>query len=219
MTEQDKWVSEEANQSILQGIHDVIEQQMARLYGSQRAQEIDRAIRKAQTDLEQQHTDWIDDVPSQFHLRFMALLLAGYRTLVELMPKEEALAILSSAAIEPNRAAIQEGVKSALDYAPDPMMVLIDASRQREEYFFGRTFTFERHQDDQQAYILHVKRCFYHQFALANDAPELMQILCEWDWIWAKAIEPARHGFSFELPTTLGHGGDMCRFCFRRLTR
>jgi len=64
-----------------------------------------------------------------------------------------------------------------------------------------------------------VKRCFYHQYAQENSAPELMQILCEWDWLWANAIEPARHGFSFELPTTLGYGGDMCRFCFRRLTK
>jgi hypothetical protein len=219
MAEQNKWVSAEANQSILQGIHDYVEQQMARLIGPQRAQEIDRAIRQTQATIEQQHASWIDDEPSRFHLHFMALLLASYRTLVELMPKEEAVALLTRAAIEPSRTAIQEGVKAALDYAPDPMMVLVDASKQREEYFFGKTFTFERHQDDQQSYILHVKRCFYHQFALANNALELMQILCEWDWIWAKAIEPARHGFSFELPTTLGYGSDMCRFCFRRLTR
>lgn len=219
MSEQNTWVSDDINQSILQGIYDFIRQQLTQRYGSQRVQEIDRAIRQTQTAIEEQHADWIVDEPSHFHLRFMALLLAGYRTLAELMPQEEALALLSSAAIEPGRAAIQEGVKSALDYAPDPMMVLIDASKQREEYFFGQTFTFERHQDDPQGYILHVKRCFYHQFALANDVPELMQILCEWDWIWGKAIEPARHGFSFELPTTLGYGGDMCRFCFRRLTR
>ncbi len=219
MTEQNEWVSEDANQSILQGIHDFIEQQLTQRHGSQRAEEINRAIRKDWTTIEQQHADWIDDEPSRLHLRFMALLLAGYRTLTELMPKEEVLALLTKAAIEPNRAAIGEGVKAALDHAPDPMLVLVDASKQREEYFFGKTFTFERHQDDLQGYILHVKRCFYQQFAVANGVPELMQILCEWDWIWAEAIEPARHGFSFELPTTLGYGGDMCRFCFRRLTR
>ncbi len=219
MTEQNEWVSEEANQSILQGIYDFIEQQLTLRYGPQRAEEIDRTIREAQATIEQQHADWIDDEPSRFHLRFMAVLLAGYRTLTELMSKEEALALLTKAAIEPNRVAIGEGVKAALDHAPDPMLVLVDASKQREEYFFGKTFTFERHQDDQQAYILHVKRCFYHQFAVANGAPELMQVLCEWDWIWAKAIEPTKHGFSFELPTTLGYGADMCRFCFRRLTR
>lgn len=219
MTEQNEWVSEDANQGILQGIYDFIGQQLNERYGPQRAQEIDRAIHQAQATLEQQHADWIDDEPSRFHLRFMTLLLAGYRTLTKLMTKEEVLALLTKAAIEPNRTAIGEGVKAALDDAPDPMRVLVDASKQREEYFFGKTFTFERHQDDQQAYILHVKRCFYHQFTLAHDVPELMQILCEWDWIWAKAIEPVRHSFSFELPTTLGYGGEMCRFCFRRLTR
>lgn len=219
MTEYSKWVSDDANQSILQGIHGVIGQQIVHLYGSQRAQEIDQTISHTQAKIEQQHARWIEDEPSKFHLRFMALLLASYRTLLELMPKEDVLALLTRATIEPNRRAIGEGVKYALDHAPDPMMVLVDASKQREELFFGRTFTFERHQDTHHAYILHVKRCFYHQLALENDTPELMQILCKWDWIWATAIEPAKHGFSFELPTTLGYGGDMCRFWFRRLTK
>jgi hypothetical protein len=219
VTEQSQWVSDDANQSILQGAQDFIRQHITNLYDHQRAQEIEREILKTRDQIEHQYSSWIDDKPSKFHLRFMSLLLASYRTLLELMTREEALDLVKKAVIEPNRQAIGEGVRYALDAASDPMSVLVNASREREEYFFGRTFTFDRYQDDEQAYILHVKRCFYHQFAVVNEAPELMQVLCEWDWIWAKAIEPSRHDFSFELPTTLGYGGDMCRFCFRRLTR
>ncbi len=104
MTEQSKWVSEDINQSILQG------------------------IRQAQINIEQQHAGWIDDEPSRFHVRFMALLLAAYRTLMELMPREVALALLTDATLEPNRTAIQEGVKAALDSAPDPMLMLVDVA-------------------------------------------------------------------------------------------
>jgi len=218
MEEQDKWVSDEANQSILQGIYAVIGQHITGLYEVQRAQRLFETIRAAQTVIEQEQAGRIEDEQSKFHLQLMALLLASYRSLQELISKEEALSLLKRATIEPSLAAIGEGVKYALDQAPDPMEVLVDASRQREAYFFGKSFTFERHQDDQQAYILHVRRCFYQRFALENGVPELMQILCEWDWSWARAIEPARHGFSFELPTTLGYGADMCRFCFRRLS-
>jgi hypothetical protein len=203
----------------LQGIYAVIEQHIAGLYDAGRAQTLSKTIRAAQARIEQEQAERIEDQHSKFHLQLMALLLAGYRSLQGLISKEEALALLKRATIEPSLAAIGEGVKYALDQAPDPMQVLVEASRQRETDFFGSSFTFERYQDDQQAYILHVRRCFYERFARENGVPELMQILCEWDWSWARAIEPARHAFSFELPTTLGYGADMCRFCFRRLSR
>ncbi len=219
MLEQNKWVSDDINRRLCQGFHDTIHHAIAQRYDVQHAQDIDCKILSLQSKIEEEYAGWIDDEPSQFHLTSMALVLAGYRTLLEWMPKEESLALLTSAMTEPNRQEIRDGVRYALDNSSDPMKVIVEASKQREEFFFGRTFTFERHQDDDQAYILHVKRCFYHQFALANDVLELMQILCEVDWVWAGAIEPAKHGFSFELPTTLGYGADMCRFCFRRLTK
>ncbi len=216
MTEQSKWVSEDTNQAILQGIRDLINQHLTSLQSAERAQELDQTIQEKQAEIERQYTNWIDDEPSRFHLRLMSLLLASYRILQNVLPKDEALALLKKALIEPNHQAIQEGVRYALDYAPDPMSVLINASKEREEKFFGRTFSFEPIQDDDQAYLLHVKQCFYHRFAVANGVPELMQILCEWDWIWAETIEPEKHGFWFEFPTTLGYGGDVCRFYFRR---
>lgn len=216
MTDQSKWVSEETNQAILQGIQASIHQEIAGLHGLEHAQAINDKIQTMRAALEQQHAALIEDEPSKFHLCLMSLLLAGYRTLIGLMSKEEALALMKKAFIEPGREAMLEGVKYALDSAPDPMAVLVTASKEREKDFFGQTFTFEREQDDEQAYLLLVKRCFYHRFALANGAPELMQVMCEWDWNWAGAIEPAQHGFWFELPTTLGYGGDACRFCFRR---
>ena len=219
MLEQNKWVSDDINQRLCQGFHYTIQQAIAQRYGSQRAQDAGRKILSLQSQIEKEYASWVDDEPSKFHLTSIALLLAGYRTLLEWMSKEDSLALLTFAMTEPNRQEIRDGVRYALDGSSDPMKVMVEASKQREEFFFGHTFTFERHQDDDQAYILHVKRCFYHQFALANEVPELMQILCEVDWVWAGAIDPTKHGFSFELPTTLGYGEDMCRFCFRRLTK
>ena len=40
----------------------------------------------------------------------------------------------------------------------------------------------------------------------------LTPVFCDWDANWASAIDPARHGFRFERPTTLGLGGDGCYF-------
>lgn len=219
MSEQSKWVSDDLNQDIIREFYSTMERAITQRYDAQRAQDVVNKIRDAQAQFESQHAHWIDDEQSKYHLQSMASLLASYRILLELMPKDECLALLTSAAFEPHRRQIQTSVRDTLDASADPFLEMVAASKQREEFFFGHTFTFERFQDDQQAYILHVRRCFYHQFALANGALDLMKVLCEADWVWADAIEPARHGFSFEMPTTLGYGADMCRFCFRRLTK
>jgi hypothetical protein len=219
MKEQSKWVSEDINQSILQGVRDVINQHMTNLQNADRAEELDQKIQAEQAALEKQHASWVVDEPGKFHLRFMSLLLAGYRILQGVLTKDDALILLKKAAIEPSRQDILQGVRYALNYAPDPMKVLTDASKEREEEFFGQTFAFERIQDDNHAYLLHVNGCFYHRFSVENNVPELMQILCAWDWSWADAIQPEKDGFKFELPTTLGLGGDVCRFYFRRNPR
>lgn len=219
MKEKNNWVSEDSNQSILQGIRNVIHQHVTASQNAERANEVDEKIQAEQAALEKQYASWVLDEPSKFHLRFMSLLLAGYRVLQSLLSRDDALVLLKKAAIEPSRQGILYGVRYALDTAPDPMTALTDASREREEHFFGRTFAFERIQDDSNAYLLHVRGCFYHKFSVENNVPELMQILCAWDWSWADAIQPEKDGFQFELPTTLGFGGDVCRFYFRRRSR
>jgi hypothetical protein len=216
MKEQSKWVSEDINQSILRGVRDTINQYMTVFKNAGYTKELDKKIQAEQTALEKQYGSWVVDEPSKFHLRFMSLLLASYRVLQSVLSKDDTLILLKKAAIEPSRQSILQGVRYALDYAPNPMTVLTDASKEREEEFFGRTFAFERIQDDNKAYLLHVNGCFYHKFSVENNAPELMQILCAWDWSWADAIQPEKDGFKFELPTTLGLGGDVCRFYFRR---
>ena len=39
-------------------------------------------------------------------------------------------------------------------------------TKSQEEQFLGSTFNFERVQDDDQAYKVHVHECFYHPFSL-----------------------------------------------------
>lgn len=50
----------------------------------------------------------------------------------------------------------------------------------------------------------------------ANDATELGAAMCEFDGNWMSAIDPERHGFRFERPTTIGCGGTHRPFHFRR---
>lgn len=93
---------------------------------------------------------------------------------------------------------------------------MVEDCKQREEQFFGSSFEFERERDDASAYLLNIKRCFYHDFFVANHAPELTKLFCEFDWNWAAAIDSHRHRFRFQRPRTLGYGQKMCSFQFLR---
>jgi len=179
---------------------------------------LSQTILTEQAVLEARHADWVVDEASRCHLRLTALILAAYRTLsASMSDKEEILSLLRRALIEPSRPRVRGGTAMMLDHAPDPMAAIVKVSKDREEGFYGSSFTFVRERDDAGAYLLNIEGCFYHRFFTANGAPELTPVMCDWDTnTWAEAIVPERHGFRFERPTTLGDGGDKCRFHFRR---
>jgi hypothetical protein len=56
-----------------------------------------------------------------------------------------------------------------LDHAPDPFTALVEASKEREETYFGPSFDFERPIDDQDTYVLNIKRCLFHETLVAAD--------------------------------------------------
>jgi len=93
----------------------------------------------------------------------------------------------------------------------------VSVSKSRERHFFGQSFTFERPCDDDRAYFLDVARCLWQSFFVAEGAPELTPLFCEFDANWIDAIDPDRHGVRFSRPTTLGHGGPLCPFHFYRV--
>lgn len=181
-----------------------------------RALELEETIRDHQAEIEDRHASWVEDEQSRFHLRFGALVLAGYRALLETLPKGEALALLREAVVGPSRPWMLGGTEAALDHGPDPFVLMTGISKEKEAGYYGRTFAWEHLQDDEHAYLPSVTGCFWHRLALANDAPEIMPTICDFDTNWMDAVEPERHGFRVERPTTLGYGGDRCRFWFIR---
>jgi hypothetical protein len=176
-------------------------------------------IRAEQARLDRERATWVSDHQTAGHFEQTSRVLAAYRVLRARLAEDRALALLRRAFVEPWRALLGGPIARALDASPDPFRLLVDASRAKEAHVYGPSFAFERERDDADAYLLNIDRCFYHRYFVAHDAPELTRIFCDWDSAWIGAIDPARHGVSFERPTTLGYGGDRCRFQFRRLER
>ena len=91
---------------------------------------------------------------------------------------------------------------------------MVNVSKQRETSQFTSGFEFEREVDNDDAYLLSVRRCFWHDFFGALGLPQLTTVLCAFDQNWFTVIEPERHGFRFERKTTLGYGATLCPFHF-----
>ena len=107
-------------------------------------------------------------------------------------------------------------VRALLDQSKEPFREIVSISKEKEKEY-GKTFEFYRKQDDDRAYLLEIKKCFYCNVLKTNNSHELMPIFCDFDTHWMKAIHPEKHGFKFDRPETIGTGGNTCKFYFTRV--
>ncbi|GAA3041948.1 L-2-amino-thiazoline-4-carboxylic acid hydrolase [Streptosporangium longisporum] len=181
--------------------------------------ELTTAVRARQAELEEANRLLIVDEPSRYNLRMTLALVAAYEVLLPRLGREAAVAAVRTSFVEPLGDTMKEGTRAMLDDAPDPFRAMVELSRSREEYAFGKGFVFDRPVDDDERYHLDVHRCFYHDVLVANSAPELTPVMCAFDANWIEAIVPGRHGFRFDRRTTIGTGGTHCPFHFSRTRR
>ncbi|MET8867922.1 L-2-amino-thiazoline-4-carboxylic acid hydrolase [Nonomuraea sp. NPDC004580] len=174
------------------------------------------AMRARQDELEAANEHLIVDEPARHNLRLTLALVAAYEVLLPRLGREQAIDAVRAAFVEPLGDTMEQGTRAMLDAAPDAFHAMVELSRSREEYAFGKGFVFERPVDDGTRYHLDVRRCFYHDVLVANGAPELTPAMCAFDANWIEAIDPDRHGFRFERRTTIGTGGTHCPFHFSR---
>jgi hypothetical protein len=198
-------------------MYDDMEQGFFAILSQSEGPDLEQVIRSEQAALYESNRDSVADQQGTFHLRTMTLALAAYRVLQASLPKEEAFEKVRRAFIEPGRADMLREMAEVMNSGTDPFRQVVAYSKSQEEQFFGSKFTFERVQDDDQAYKLHVNECFFHRFFTENGAPELTKLGCDVNANWIDAIDPAKHRVRLDRPSLLGYGGDRCRFYFYRL--
>lgn len=154
----------------------------------------------------------IVDEAARSNLRLATLVLVVYRALQSTLAQQELIQAIQQAFCEPYRQEMLAGVQASLEQTADPLSLIAQVSRDKEQYVYGPSFTFQRLQDDQFAYLVNVKRCLWHTFFVQQGTPELTPVFCAFDLNWIEAVNPAQHGFRIERPTALGWGHDQCRF-------
>jgi hypothetical protein len=161
---------------------------------------------------------WIVDEPARMNVLMTCMALASYRVLREkLNERRRPLMMMQTAFIEPSRGKMQKMMPLLLFFTRDRLKLLAGISEAKEPSAYGKAFEFERVTDDRQTYYFsHIKRCGYHDFFVAHGAPELTPIFCAYDDVWGDFFKTDKYGVRFDRPTTIGNGGDRCRFEFRR---
>ncbi len=175
-----------------------------------------RRLRERHRDLVNTQVARPVDALSWMHLKTALVLVAAYRELQQRYSDETLIPRLREAFVEPLRPYVGGATSASLDAAPDPFAEMVAITKQRERDFFGPSFTFANPLDDDTGYVTEVRRCFYHEVLVANEAPQLTPILCAFDATWIDVIDPARHRLRFDRPTTIGSGGASCPFTFTR---
>jgi len=156
------------------------------------------------------------DKPTEFNLMYTSLVLATYRVLKKYQ-FENWEEILRYILIERTKKKQQFFMKLYLLIDPHPFKRIVKISKEKQEKHYGNVnFTHDIVRDDEQAYHLHVKKCFYFDFFRANDALEVMPMFCTLDDIWGDLLLPHKHGVRFLRPKLLSKGDSYCFFKFDR---
>lgn len=145
---------------------------------------------------------------------FVLITVSVYEAFLEEgIPKSEAILLTDNCVNKPVRKYITDGTRKLFDDAEDPFRALVQASKEREEHYFGDSFEFERVVDTEYGYVLNIKKCLFHETLKTLDRKELQPILCKMDLGWINAIEPEKHLMQFVRPVTFATG-NTCQMWF-----
>ncbi|WP_394839934.1 L-2-amino-thiazoline-4-carboxylic acid hydrolase [Pendulispora rubella] len=176
----------------------------------------ERSIRTRIGDLAPKTRHLVHNELDEGNVGFTLLAVAAYDVLQPQLGREKALHVVDACLNEPLRAWVLEGTAGMLDASPDPFESITRSSREREAHYFGPSFAFERPVDDGFGYVLHVRRCLFHETLRALERTEVQPVLCRFDLNWIDGIDPARHRMRFARPSTFATA-DLCRMWFMRL--
>lgn len=178
-------------------------------------QPVDQLVRHRLAALDPRIRPLVANRMDAANARFTALAVAAYDVLLPVYGATASTAIVADCLNGPLRADILAGTAGMLDHSDDPFTALVAAGKQREQSYFGPSFHFERPVDDDDTYVLDIRRCLFHEVLVAAGRTELQPVLCRFDLNWADAIDPDRHHLRFVRPVTFATG-TTCRMVFTR---
>jgi len=162
------------------------------------------------------------DEPSKSHLLRSSLLLAAYRVLVLLIGDRSLLLTNLQIALDDR---VKQNVAAYLverfDISPaapgqafDRVSVNLKKIGDRK---FGCTFIYQQEILTETQGVTVVRKCFFHDFFRANNALELLPLLCAGDELWMNELNQPKYGIKAFRTALLSQGDTVCRFHITRV--
>lgn len=162
------------------------------------------------------------DEPSAFHLVRSSLLLSAYRILTPLIDDRTLLLDgLYNALYDELKKEVEAYLVERFDISPAAPEEAFDKAsvnfKKIGDEKFGRAFIYEQEVQDEIQNITVVRRCFFNDFFRANDALEVLPLLCAQDDLWMKELNKSKYGIKAFRTALLSRRDDVCRFHFTRM--
>ena len=147
-------------------------------------------------------------------MQFAVLVVALYEAFVKIGKEDkEAFKYVCLAINEPIAPFMEQNTEAFLTASERPFKAIVEISKAREAYYFGKSFGFERLIDNDYGYVLQIKKCLFHEVLKALEHTFLQRIICQVDCGWRKGIKPDLHNLHFARPTTFATG-NTCQMWF-----
>jgi len=156
----------------------------------------------------------IENELDEGNVQFAVLVVALYEAFVKIGKEEkEAFKYVCLAINEPIAPFMEQNTEAFLTASEYPFKAIVEISKAREAYYFGKSFGFERLIDNDYGYVLQIKKCLFHEVLKALEYTFLQRIICQVDCGWIKGIKTALHNLHFARPTTFATG-NTCQMWF-----
>lgn len=156
----------------------------------------------------------IENELDEGNVQFAVLVVALYEAFVKIGKEEkEAFKYVCFAINEPIAPFMEQNTEAFLTASERPFKAIVEISKAREAYYFGKSFGFERLIDNDYGYVLQIKKCLFHEVLKALEHTFLQRIICQVDCGWIKGIKTDLHNLHFARPTTFATG-NTCQMWF-----
>ena len=156
----------------------------------------------------------IENELDEGNVQFAVLVVALYEAFVKIGKEEkEAFKYVCFAINEPIAPFMEQNTEAFLTASERPFKAIVEISKAREAYYFGKSFGFERLIDNNYGYVLQIKKCLFHEVLKALEYTFLQRIICQVDCGWIKGIKTDLHNLHFARPTTFATG-NTCQMWF-----
>ena len=156
----------------------------------------------------------IENELDEGNVQFAVLVVALYEAFVKIGKEEkEAFKYVCFAINEPIAPFMEQNTEAFLTASERPFKAIVEISKAREAYYFGKSFGFERLIDNDYGYVLQIKKCLFHEVLKALEHTFLQRIICQVDCGWIKGIKTELHNLHFARPITFATG-NTCQMWF-----